>query len=100
MFTQHFAGRYTDAMAGIAHLVTDEAVAAGRSRRVGRYQALCGRVFAVAPLAAPDGQACALCRRMADESTRQPAEPPGRHRRTSRARRFRRRLLSTATAGL
>ncbi len=54
MLTQSFTVRYTDAGNGIAHLVTEEAVVAGRSRRQGRYQALCGQMFPVAPLEAPE----------------------------------------------
>ena len=69
----------TDARTHRAHLVTDDASAAGR--RSGRYKALCGAIVLAASLTIPDRGRCDAC-------TQRAAPPPastgrGRHRRTS-----------------
>jgi hypothetical protein len=45
---------------GIAHLVTDAAMAAGR--RAGRYAAVCGAEVIAASLTAPEFSRCRGCR--------------------------------------
>lgn len=44
---------YTDQSDGFAHLITDEAVAAGIASRKGIYEACCGYVVTVTPLSPP-----------------------------------------------
>jgi hypothetical protein len=48
---------------GVVHLVTDEAMAAGRA--AGRYWAICGYPVLSASLTAPERQRCSLCLRRA-----------------------------------
>lgn len=50
----------TDARTRRAHLVTDDAVAAGRSD-AGRYVAVCGTVVLAARLTTPEARYCASC---------------------------------------
>ncbi len=69
----------TDARTHRAHLVTDDASAAGRPS--GRYKALCGAIVLAASLTTPDRGQCDTC-------THRAAPPPaaagrGRHRRVS-----------------
>lgn len=51
----------TDVSSAIAHLVTDEQMAAGR--QFGRYTAVCGESVLVASLTAPEREYCRQCRR-------------------------------------
>lgn len=46
---------------GLTHLVTDEAMAAGRSR--GRYATVCGCEILAASLLAEDSECCRPCQR-------------------------------------
>ena len=50
-----------DVSSALAHLVTDEAMAAGR--RSGRYLAVCGDRVLAASLTAPESGYCKRCRR-------------------------------------
>jgi hypothetical protein len=50
----------TDARTSVAHLVTDEAMAAGRAQ--GRYQAVCGREVLASSLTAEESGHCWACR--------------------------------------
>lgn len=50
----------TDVYTGAAHLVTDEAMAAGR-RAAGRYVAICGADMLPASLTAPERRICPHC---------------------------------------
>lgn len=47
-------------MTGVEHLVSDEAMAAGR--RAGRYVAACGAEVIAASLTAPEFSRCRRCR--------------------------------------
>jgi hypothetical protein len=47
-------------VAGVEHLVTDAAMAAGR--RAGRYAAVCGAEVIAASLTAPESSRCRRCR--------------------------------------
>jgi hypothetical protein len=49
----------TDARTGVAHLVTDDAAAAGR--RAGRYRAMCGADVLAASLTTPESGYCRSC---------------------------------------
>ncbi len=51
----------TDARTSVAHLVTDEAMAAGRSQ--GRYWAVCEREVLASSLTAEESGPCQDCRR-------------------------------------
>ncbi|MCA1672570.1 MAG: hypothetical protein LC799_10325 [Actinobacteria bacterium] len=51
----------TDARTSVAHLGTDEAMAAGR--RTGRYRAVCGCEVLASSLAAEESGHCRDCRR-------------------------------------
>ncbi len=53
----------TDDLTGTAHLVTDEAFAAGRRTAGGRYLAVCGAQVFAASLAAPARSHCPACER-------------------------------------
>ncbi len=46
---------------GVAHLVTDQAMAAGRS--AGRYMAVCDTEVIAASLTTPESEYCRRCRR-------------------------------------
>ncbi len=50
----------TDARTGLTHLVSDEAMAAGR--RAGRYVAACGAEVLAGSLTAPESGRCRRCR--------------------------------------
>ncbi|MGH3813548.1 MAG: hypothetical protein ACRDUV_14035 [Pseudonocardiaceae bacterium] len=50
----------TDVSSSLAHLVTDEQMAAGR--RFGRYTAVCGDHVLAASLTAPESGYCKRCR--------------------------------------
>lgn len=49
----------TDARTATAHLVTDDAAAAGRS--AGRYRAVCGELVLAASLTTPERRSCRAC---------------------------------------
>jgi hypothetical protein len=51
----------TCAVDGRAHAVADEALADPRSRRAGRFRALCGYLVTAAPMVEPDGAPCPSC---------------------------------------
>ncbi len=51
----------TDAQTSLAHLVTVQAMAAGRPH--GRYTAVCGYPVLAASLTAPESDSCRACRR-------------------------------------
>ncbi|MGH3812592.1 MAG: hypothetical protein ACRDUV_09070 [Pseudonocardiaceae bacterium] len=53
----------TDGPTGTAHLVTDEAFAAGRSAAEGRYLTVCGGQVLAASLTAPARRHCPACER-------------------------------------
>lgn len=59
---------------GLAHLVPDDAHAAGVAAGTGLYRALCGHQVAAAPLICPSGPSCARCH------PRRVPLPSGRHR--------------------
>lgn len=84
---------YTDQLDGLAHLVTDDAVAAGIASRKGIYQACCGYVVTVTSLTAPDGATCARCL-ACTRVARTPGRPPALRLRALIAR-----LLSGCSAG-
>lgn len=58
---EHLLIEVTDAHTGDAHLVTDDAVRAGR--RAGCYVAVCGDVVLAASLATPEEGYCRRCAR-------------------------------------
>jgi hypothetical protein len=49
----------TDARTSRAHLVTDDAAAAGR--RIGHYRAVCGELVLAASLTTPERGSCRAC---------------------------------------
>ncbi|MCU1664412.1 MAG: hypothetical protein JWR58_4477 [Pseudonocardia sp.] len=51
---------------GRAHAVPDSELAKGAAQPEGYYSAVCGHIVAAAPMAAPDGEPCALCAEMWD----------------------------------
>lgn len=53
----------TDARTGSAHLVTEDAMAAGR--RTGRYSAVCGVEVLAASMITPESGYCSSCTRWA-----------------------------------
>ncbi|MDP8931016.1 MAG: hypothetical protein M3O70_21195 [Actinomycetota bacterium] len=46
---------------GLAHLVTDAAMAIALAAQQGRYPAICGHSVHAAPMACPIGQPCQRC---------------------------------------
>ena len=65
----------TDARTGEAHLVTDEAMVAGR-RDGGRYVATCGVEVLPASLTAPDRRSCLDCAARAVSGTNSVSSDP------------------------
>lgn len=66
----------TCAVDKLAHLVTDDAHAAGLAAGTGLYSALCGHRVAAAPLICPPGPPCPRCA----VHSRRCRLPSGRHR--------------------
>lgn len=67
------ASSLTCAVDGLAHLVSDDAAAAGVVARQGTYTALCGHTVHAAALASSLGRPCQLC----DEQAQAGHEPDG-----------------------
>lgn len=66
----------TDGPTGTAHLVTDDAFAAGRRAADGRYLATCGAEVFAASLTTPARRHCTACER-GSTSTRPGGRPHG-----------------------
>ena len=81
----------TCAVDGLAHLVSDDALAAGLTASRGFYAARCGHQVAAAPLISPPGPRCPRCVLPASRG----AVGAPRHRRSGRWRRW---LGSSQTA--
>jgi hypothetical protein len=82
---------------GLAHLVSDDAAAAGIAAGRGTYGALCGHTIRVAALVSATGRPCARCALLVEMLERQ-ATLPSRHRRR-RGGAWLRRLLGHPAAG-
>lgn len=77
------ASSLTCTVDGLAHLVSDEAAAAGVVARRGTYIALCGHTVHAAALASSLGRPCPLCDQQAQvgsESDKARSEPRRRRR--------------------
>lgn len=78
------ASSLTCTVDGLAHLVSDEAAAAGVVARRGTYTALCGHTVHAAALASSLGRPCPLCDQQAQVDSESARAEPRRRRRGRR----------------
>lgn len=78
------ASSLTCTLDGLAHLVSDEAAAAGIVARQGTYTALCGHTVHAAALASSLGRPCPLCAQQAQLGAGPAGAEPRRRRRGRR----------------
>ena len=74
------ASSLTCVVDGLAHLVSDEAAAAGVVARQGTYTALCGHTVHAAAMASSLGRPCQLCDHRAQSSVDLAKDEPRRRR--------------------
>lgn len=75
------ASSLTCVVDGLAHLVSDEAAAAGVVARQGTYTALCGHTVHAAAMASSLGRPCQLCDHRAQSGDDPARDAPRRGRR-------------------